>query len=78
MWKNSEYILFIVGIGMCKSSQYIQYYSNVNLIFLSQVKQVAEDTKFLWGRRDDESCLAKLKDDLNSTSLAEYCGIFSR
>ena len=63
---------------MCKSSQYIQYYSNVNLIFLSQVKQVAEDTKFLWGRRDDESCLAKLKDDLNSTSLAEYCGIFSR
>lgn len=42
------------------------------------VKQVAEDTKFLWGRRDDESCLQNLKDDLNSTSLAEYCGIFSR
>ena len=41
-------------------------------------KQIVEDTKFLWGRRDDESCVQKLKDDLNSTSLAEYCGIFSR
>ena len=49
-----------------------------HLLLSIQVKEVAEDTKFLWGRRDDESCLQKLKDNLNSTSLAEYCGIFSR
>ena len=55
-----------------------RFYQNLTCTFIAQVKQVSEDTKFLWGRRDDESCLEKLKDNLNSTSLAEYCGIFSR
>ena len=78
MWENSESIYSIVlrlytdEIPISRSFEYIK-----DIIF-TQVKQVAEDTKFLWGRRDDESCLAKLKDNLNSTSLAEYCGIFSR
>ena len=53
-------------------------YKCITGTIITQAKQVAEDTKFLWGRRDDESCLEKLKDNLNSTSLAEYCGIFSR
>ena len=78
MWENRESIYY----------EFLEFYANKKMmnktqlvkisIFIEQVKQIAEDTKFLWGRRDDESCLDKLKDNLNSTSLAEYCGIFSR
>ena len=37
-----------------------------------------EDSKFLWGRQDDDSCLSSLKDELNSTALALSCGSLSR
>lgn len=37
-----------------------------------------EAQKFLWGRGDDESCIEANKGKLNSTELANACGIFSR
>ena len=38
----------------------------------------AEAQKFLWSRQDDESCLEEYKDRLNSTELAEQCGMYSK
>ena len=37
-----------------------------------------ETTKELWGRTDDESCVRSLESELNETTLAQTCGIFSR
>lgn len=37
-----------------------------------------EEQKFLWGRQDDESCVADGRDRLNSTELALSCGVFSK
>jgi hypothetical protein len=36
------------------------------------------NTKELWGRTDDESCVRSLESKANETTLAETCGIFSR
>jgi len=36
-----------------------------------------EDEKILWGRQDDESCVDKFQNILNSTELAHRCGLFS-
>ena len=37
-----------------------------------------EQTKQLWGRTDDESCVRDLENELNETELANTCGMFSR
>eukprot|EP00095_Tigriopus_kingsejongensis_P001054 maker-scaffold631_size122145-snap-gene-0.37 protein:Tk01054 transcript:maker-scaffold631_size122145-snap-gene-0.37-mRNA-1 annotation:"hypothetical protein CAPTEDRAFT_219523" len=37
-----------------------------------------EVQKYLWGRQDDESCIQKHEDRVNSTELASICGTFSR
>ena len=37
-----------------------------------------ETTKELWGRTDDESCVRSLESQVNDTTLAQTCGIFSR
>lgn len=37
-----------------------------------------EQTKQLWGRTDDESCVRDLENELNETDLANTCGMFSR
>lgn len=37
-----------------------------------------EATKDLWGRTDDESCVRDLEHELNDSSLASTCGMFSQ
>jgi len=37
-----------------------------------------EGEKFLWGRKDDESCLELTENKSNSTELAHKCGVLSR
>ncbi len=39
---------------------------------------IEEATKSLWGRTDDESCVRELEPELNETSLARTCGMFSQ
>jgi len=37
-----------------------------------------EGEKILWGREDDESCVAEFKAEVNSSELAHRCGVWSR
>jgi len=39
---------------------------------------IEETTKELWGRTDDESCVRELENEVNETTLAVTCGMFSR
>ena len=57
----------------------IKYINVMNLSkFLGQQAFIEEVTKDLWGRTDDESCVRELENELNDTSLATNCGMFSQ
>ena len=51
---------------------------NLDPFTLQLESERLEDSKFLWGRQDDDSCMSSLKDELNSTALALSCGSLSR